>query len=89
MRERLAAEGKPAGSDGDLAASDDVRRMIAAEIDRIQKDSASFERIRRFTLRPRAFSLEEGEITPTLKIRRSAVEKKFAAEIAAMYEGGV
>lgn len=89
VRERLAAEGKPAASDSDLAASDEVRRMIAAEIDRIQKDSASFERVRRFTLMPRAFTVEEGEITPTLKIRRSAVEKKFAREVGAMYEGVV
>jgi long-chain acyl-CoA synthetase len=89
VRERLAAAGMPALSEGEMAASEEVRRMIGAEIDRIQKDSASFERIRKFTLMPRAFTPEEGEVTPTLKIRRSVVEKKFATAVGAMYEGVV
>jgi long-chain acyl-CoA synthetase len=89
VRERLGATGIPPPPDREMAASDEVRRLIGAEIDRIQKDSASFERIRKFTLIPRAFTLEEGEVTPTLKIRRSVVEKKFAREVGSMYEGVV
>lgn len=87
VRERLAASGIPAPPDPEMAVSTEVHRMIGAEIDRIQKDSASFERIRRFTLMPRPFTLEEGEITPTLKVKRSVVERKFAREVELMYEG--
>lgn len=89
VRERLAAEGIPPPPDASMAGSADVRRIIGSEIERIQKDSAPFERIRRFTLMPRPFTLEEGEMTPTLKIRRSVVERKYRQEIEAMYEGVV
>jgi len=89
LRERLGANGGVASSDPELAASQESRRLIGEEIDRIQKDFASFERIRRFTLLDRPFTLEEGEITPTMKVRRSVVEKKFAREVEAMYEGVV
>jgi long-chain acyl-CoA synthetase len=89
IRERLAAEGNPAGSGPGGLPADAVRRLIQEEIDLIQKDFAPFERIRKFTLMPKAFSLEEGEITPTMKVRRGVVEKKYRETIERMYEGVV
>ncbi len=90
LRERLAgvADG-PAPTDRELVSAAAVRKIFQEEIDAIQKEFASFERIRRFTLIPSAFSPEEGEITPTLKIRRSVVEKKYRETIERMYEGVV
>ncbi|HLF13742.1 MAG TPA: long-chain fatty acid--CoA ligase [Bacteroidota bacterium] len=87
VRERLARSGGPVPADTEMASMESVRSMIQGEIDRLQKDFASFERIRRFTLMPGAFTLEEGEITPTMKIRRSLVEKKYSELIGRMYEG--
>ena len=65
----------------------DVTGMLMGEIDELQKDLASFEQIKRITLLPRHFSLEEGELTNTLKVRRPVVAKRYAKEIEAMYDG--
>lgn len=61
--------------------------MIMKEIDELQADLASYEQIKRITLLPSHFSLEKGEITNTLKVRRSVVAKHYAKEIEAMYDG--
>jgi long-chain acyl-CoA synthetase len=51
----------------------------------LQHDLAAFEQIKKFTLLPDAFTIEAGLITPTLKLRRKVIYKKYAAEIDAMY----
>ena len=45
-----------------------------------------FEQIKRFIVLPRDFSMEEGEVTPTLKLRRKICQEHFAAEIEQLYE---
>ena len=47
---------------------------------------ASYEKIKRFTLLPNHFTMERGELTNTLKIRRKVLNKNYAAEIEKMYE---
>lgn len=64
-----------------------VKKLFREEIERLSGDLADFERVRRFTLLAHDFSMERGELTPTLKIKRKAVAENFAAEIAAMYGG--
>jgi len=54
-------------------------------IHKIQKHMASYEQIRRFTLLPQPFSMANGELTDTLKIRRKVVAFHYAEQIAAMY----
>ena len=49
------------------------------------RNFASFEQIKRFTLLPKAFSMETGELTNTLKIRRSIINQLYSREIEAMY----
>jgi long-chain acyl-CoA synthetase len=48
---------------------------------------AQFERIKRIALLPREFSLEAGELTPTLKVKRRVVEQKYKDVIDRLYEG--
>ncbi|OEF29173.1 AMP-dependent synthetase/ligase [Vibrio rumoiensis] len=52
----------------------------------MQKELASFEKIKKFTLLPNAFSIEEGLITPTLKLRRKNIYATYSKEIQAMYQ---
>ena len=51
----------------------------------LQIDLAGFEKIKKFTLLPEAFSMEAGLITPTMKLRRKVIYHKYAREISAMY----
>ncbi|MCL1098946.1 AMP-dependent synthetase/ligase [Shewanella gelidii] len=51
----------------------------------LQHELAGFEQIKKFTLLPEAFSTESGLITPTLKLRRKMIYRKYAREINAMY----
>ncbi|HBV75808.1 MULTISPECIES: AMP-dependent synthetase/ligase [Vibrio] len=51
----------------------------------LQQELAGFEKIKKFTLLPTAFSIEEGLITPTLKLRRKKIYETYAKEIQAMY----
>ena len=74
-------------SELDLIMHADIRKLFLQEIERLQKDLPAFERVRRFELLPQALTVEAGEITPTLKVRRKVVEDKYAHVIARMYEG--
>ncbi|QLE83707.1 MULTISPECIES: AMP-dependent synthetase/ligase [Shewanella] len=51
----------------------------------LQSELAGFEKIKKFTLLPEAFSMEAGLITPTMKLRRKMIYHKYASEISAMY----
>lgn len=52
----------------------------------LQKELAGFEKIKKFTLLPKEFSIEDGLITPTLKLRRKKIYEKYKKEIQAMYK---
>jgi long-chain acyl-CoA synthetase len=66
---------------------DDVQALIQGVVDGVNRDYSRFEQIKRFTILPRDFSAEDGEVTPTLKLKRRVVEEHFAAEIDRLYEG--
>ncbi len=69
----------------DLVENSEIRRFIAERIERLQKGLAGFEKIKRFTLLPREFTIESGELTNTLKIRRPVINALHADRIEAMY----
>ena len=54
-------------------------------VDEVNKELSRYEQIKRFTILPRDFSAEEGEVTPTLKLKRRVCQEHFAAEIEALY----
>ncbi len=69
----------------ELVNNPDIHYMIEERINGYQKDLASYEQIKRFVLLPRAFTMESGELTNTLKIRRPVINKRYAPLIDALY----
>ena len=69
----------------ELVNNTDIHQMIEHRINDYQKDLASYEQIKRFVLLPRAFTMESGELTNTLKIRRPVINKRYAPLIDALY----
>ena len=69
----------------ELVKNQKIEALISERIEALQKNFARFEQIKRFTLLPRAFSMEKGELTNTLKIRRSVINLLYKDEIEAMY----
>ncbi len=70
----------------ELCKNPKVVSFILSEINKIQKDLAKYEQIKKITLLPNHFSIMNGEVTNTMKVRRNVVAKRYAAEIDAMYE---
>lgn len=70
----------------DLVENPEIRSLYAKRIEEAQKQLAPFERIKRFTLLPKEFTMENGELTNTLKIKRPVINKNYASEIEAMYQ---
>lgn len=69
----------------ELLKNSQILDMIGRRIETLQEGLASFEKIKKFTLLPREFSMENGELTNTLKIRRPVINRRYANEIEAMY----
>lgn len=69
----------------ELVKNQSIQKLIQERISELQANFARFEQVKRFTLLPRAFSMETGELTNTLKIRRPIINQLYHAEIEAMY----
>lgn len=69
----------------ELVKNSDIRKLIAERIEKLQQGLAGFEKIKRFTLLPHEFTMETGELTNTLKLRRPVIARRYAREIEAMY----
>ena len=70
----------------ELCQNEEVNRFILDRIETLQQDLAHYEQVKRITLLPEPFSLEKGEITNTLKVKRPVVYENYKKEIEAMYE---
>jgi len=86
LREFSQKNGISFTSDSDLIAESDIRKLYHAEIERLQKDLPHYERVRRFELLSQTLTVENGEITPTMKVKRKVVEQKYAGLIEKMYQ---
>ena len=82
---RWAAEHGIEGDTATLANDERVRELLQGTVDEANLERSRFEQVKRFAILPRDFTMEEGEVTPTLKLRRRAVQDHFAAEIDALY----
>ncbi|MGH2936459.1 MAG: AMP-dependent synthetase/ligase [Gaiellaceae bacterium] len=67
------------------ASGRDAEQLVQELVDDVNRDRVRVEQIKRFALLPRDFSQEEGELTPTLKLRRRVVHDHFADEIEGLY----
>jgi long-chain acyl-CoA synthetase len=68
-----------------LTRSREVQELIQGEIDRINAKFARVEQIKKFFLLETQLSAEDEELTPTMKLKRQLVQKKYAPQIEAMY----
>jgi len=83
-------QGLPFAERAELPAKPEVRDLYTRTIEEIGRQAgwAQYEKIRKFTLLPREFSIETGELTPKMSVRRRVVEEKYRELIDRMYEGG-
>jgi long-chain acyl-CoA synthetase len=76
------------GVEGDVAAlatDERVRALIQGVVDDVNRDRSRFEQVKRFAILPRDFSIDEGEITATLKLKRRTALEHFAGEVEELY----
>ena len=78
-------KGLPDGDLEQLLGLPEVRQMIEREVRMTLRDLAQFEMPKKLLLLPREFTVEAGELTPTLKVRRRVVEQRHRAAIEALY----
>jgi long-chain acyl-CoA synthetase len=64
-----------------------ITKEVQSAVSRVNRQLADFERIRRFKILERDFSIEAGELTPTMKVRRSRVLENYASAVSELYLG--
>ena len=84
-----AAEGLKgmAGWTGDLFAAPPVLAEIHKAVTRVNKQLAPFEQVRKYRVLPRDFSIDQGELTATMKVRRTRAMENFKTHIDELYAG--
>jgi long-chain acyl-CoA synthetase len=73
----------------ELAASAEAKALIQTYLDQVNRDLAKWETIKKFAILPADLTVEAGELTPSLKVKRKAVEKKYVAVLDEMYQGAM
>jgi long-chain acyl-CoA synthetase len=82
-RRELGLSGEPAS----LVDDERVRGAVQRQVDALNSELGSWEKIKDFKLIPHDFSEEAGELTPTLKVKRRAVQERYREQIDEMYTG--
>lgn len=71
----------------ELVEKKQIYELLEKELGQFQKNLANFERVRKFKVLGKPFSIEDGEMTPSLKIKRKVVEERYSHLIEEMYKG--
>jgi long-chain acyl-CoA synthetase len=71
----------------ELSQTPQVRELIQGVVDEVNADRSRYEQIKRFTILPRDFTMDDDELTPTLKLKRRVVADHFAAALDELYAG--
>ncbi len=66
----------------------EIREWLTADIQRLSNELAKFERIKNFIIKRKPFSIEDGELTPSMKAKRKIIEKKYSEPVDKMYLSG-
>jgi long-chain acyl-CoA synthetase len=72
----------------ELVGNPTLRSAVEKEINKLQRDLSKYERVRRFAIIPEPFSVENGMLTPTLKVKRKAVLERYSELVDSLYEQG-
>jgi long-chain acyl-CoA synthetase len=72
--------------DPEIASEPDVQRRLQQAVDRVNADLSVIERVRRFITADEAFSIENEQLTPSLKIRRHVIGKVYGERLDALYK---
>lgn len=89
VKSKLKAEGKALPDDNAaLIREDAVIKLIQQQVDRYNPEFGHVEQVKKFTLLPTEWTIDNGILTPKLSIRRKVVEEQYKKEIEAMYEDG-
>jgi len=79
-------KGITTSSNEELVSDTGVYTLMEEEINKLLVDISNYERVKQFLMIPRLLTIEDGEITPSMKIKRKVVIEKFAGQIDALYE---
>jgi long-chain acyl-CoA synthetase len=71
--------------DPDVADAPDLQQRLSKAVDRVNAELSVIERVRRFTVADEPFTIENEEMTPSLKIRRHILKKRYAERLDALY----
>jgi long-chain acyl-CoA synthetase len=85
LERRLKELGRAPASRDELASRDDVLALYQEVVDALNRELSQFERIKKIAILPAEFSIESGELTPTLKVKRKVVEEKYGDRIESLY----
>jgi long-chain acyl-CoA synthetase len=85
LKEYADSHNIPYVNEQDLVKNNEIYKLLEADMARLQKNLANYERVRKFVLLDKPFTIESGEITPSLKIKRKVVEEKYSELIERMY----
>ena len=76
---------KPGGTKDGVVTEVEILAQVQGQFDRVNKSLASFEQIKKFTVLDREFSVDGGEMTPTMKMKRNVIEQRYRPLIDQMY----
>ena len=82
---KWAASQGIAGDTAALAADPQVIALVQGIVDDVNRERSNYEQIKKFVILPRDFTMEQDEVTPTLKLKRRAIMKNFADAVDGIY----
>ena len=85
--DRLRGQLSSSATNEELISLDVAKQAIRAEVDKVNKTLADFEKVKRHTLLDAEFTIEGGELTPSLKVKRKVVKEKYSEALEALKRG--
>jgi long-chain acyl-CoA synthetase len=88
LRKYAKSKGLGVDDPAALILQDEVKALIQEQVDLVNKTLARYEQIKYFTILASPFSVEGGELTPTLKLKRRIIKERYGEQIRSMYDPG-